>query len=85
MTSSPTAREAEVRNHPKIDHSIVLGVYGVNLWNQQTGVIEHHQIEVRANGLEIAKVLGAKAIISKIRKSRSMFGAVVVTDVQKIS
>lgn len=77
--------ELTMRNHPKHNGRITIGQHDINLWNEQTRTYEHHRILVEVDSFEIAKQMGKKAIISKARKSKCVGGAIVVTDVLKIS
>lgn len=74
-----------MRNHPKIDRSVHMGSFEINVWNEQTGTYEHHEIRVDVNAEALAKQLSRKAVISRTRKSKAVFGAIVVTDWRKIS
>lgn len=74
-----------MRNHPKTNRHVDMGAFEINVWNEQTRTYEHHEIRVEVNAEALAKQLAKKAIISKSRKSKAVFGAVVVTDWRKIS
>lgn len=74
-----------MRNDTKQHRHVDMGAFEINLWNEQTRTYEHHEIRVEVDAHALAKNLGKKAIVSKARKSKSVHGAVVVTDWRKIS
>ena len=72
-------------NTLNITHVVHMGSFEINVWNEQTGTYEHHEILVDVDAEALAKQLARKAVVSKARKSKAVFGAVVVTDWRKIS
>ena len=74
-----------MRNHPIRRNHVTLGTFTYNVWNSLSKEYETHDFRVEVDASLIAQRLGPKAVASKVRKSRSVHGAIIVTDTLKVS
>jgi hypothetical protein len=74
-----------MRNHPIIRNHVVLGTFTRNVRNELTREIEVHEFQVEVDASALVSSLGPKAVVSKVRKSKSIHGAIIVTDIRKVS
>jgi hypothetical protein len=63
-----------MRNHSIRRNHVVLGTFTRNVRNTLTNEIELHEFQVEVDASALVAHLGAKAVISKERKSKSSFG-----------
>lgn len=74
-----------MRNHPIRRNHIVIGTYMRAVRNELTRELEMHEFLLKIDASALVTSLGTKAVVSKARESKSVHGAIIVTDMRKVT